>query len=154
LATGGGIGGFAFGEWLKPDPRSATFIGSGAAWGTLSASMFGISVQGRHQDWKDSASVAGLIGYNLGIAATGALTVFHTPSFQSQKWMWAGYLIGAAAGCIVFPFYLFVDNPVVKHGLIGPALGGLAGTALAGAFTWNMQDAPGTVAEEWKPPVD
>ena len=29
-ATGGGIGGFAFGEWLNPDPRGLAFISSGA----------------------------------------------------------------------------------------------------------------------------
>lgn len=152
LATGGGVGGFAFGEWLKPDPRSSTFIGSGAAWGTLSAGMFGIAVQGRHDDWKDGASIAGIIGYNLGIAGAGAITAFHTPSFQSQKWMWLGYLGGAAAGCLVFPFYIGSDSSA-KHGFIGPALGGLAGTAVAGALTWNMQDA-GFNPVAWKPPVD
>jgi hypothetical protein len=153
LATAGGVGGFAFGEWLKPDPRSMTFIGSGAAWGALSGSMFGIAVQGRHDDWKDGSSVAGLIGYNVGLAGAGAISIFHTPSFQSQKYMWLGYLAGAAAGCLVFPFYLFVDDPVAKRGLIGPSLGGLAGTAVAGALTWNLKDADQT-AKNWTPPVD
>ena len=153
MATGGGIGGWAFGEWLRPDPRSMTFIGSGAAWGALSGSMFGIAVQGRHDDWKDGSSVAGLIGYNVGMVGGGALSILHTPSFNSQKYMWLGYGLGALAGCIVFPLYLFVDDPVVKRGLIGPSLGGLAGTAIAGALTWNMQDDDGTrPTAEWEPP--
>ena len=156
MATGGGIGGWAFGEWLRPDPRSMTFIGSGAAWGALSGSMFGIAVQGRDADWKDGSSVAGLIGYNVGMVGGGAISIVHTPSFNSQKYMWLGYGLGALAGCLVFPFYLFVDDPVVKRGLIGPSIGGLAGTALAGALTWNMRDDDGThpTQAEWEPPFD
>jgi hypothetical protein len=153
LATVGGVGGFAFGEWLRPDPRSMLFIGSGAAWGALSGSMFGIAVQGRHDDWKDGSSIAGLIGYNALLAGAGAISVFHTPSLQSQKYMWLGYLAGAAAGCLVFPFYLFVDHPNVKGGFLGPSLGGIAGAAIGGALTWNSKD-PGDVAKTWSPPVD
>lgn len=155
MATGGGIGGWAFGEWLRPDPRSMTFIGSGAAWGALSGSMFGIAVQGRHDDWKDGSSLAGLIGYNVGMVGGGAISILHTPSYNSQKYMWLGYGLGALAGCIVFPFYLFVDDPVVKRGLIGPSIGGLAGAALAGAFTWDMKDSDGGPTRgAYEPPFD
>lgn len=153
LATAGGIGGFAFGEWLKPDPRSMTFIGSGAGWGTLSGSLIGISVQDRHDDWKDGSSIAGLIGFNVAMVGAGAISVFHTPSFRSQKWMWLGYLAGAVAGSLVFPFYAFQDNPNLKRGLIGPAIGSFAGAGLAGALTWDMRD-PGDVQAKFTPPVD
>jgi hypothetical protein len=153
MATVGGVGGWAFGEWLRPDPRSMTFIGSGAAWGALSGSMFGIAVQGRHADWKDGSSLAGLIGYNVGLVGAGAISIAHTPSFKSQKYMWLGYTVGALAGCLVFPFYLFVDDPVVKRGLIGPAIGGLAGAGLAGALTFNMKDE-GQTARTFKAPFD
>lgn len=160
LATGGGVGGWAFGEWFRPDPRSLTFIGSAAGWGALSGSMLGIAAQGRHDDWKDGSSIAGLIGYNVGIVGGGAISILHTPSYNSQKWMWAGYGLGALAGCIVFPFYLFVDDPVVKRGLIGPALGGLAGAGLAGALTWQLRDDDGSLPtpagakREFKAPFD
>ncbi|MBX3227797.1 MAG: hypothetical protein KIT84_15680 [Labilithrix sp.] len=154
LATGGGVGGFAFGEWLHPDPRNMLFIGSGAGWGAVSGSLFGIAVQGRHDDWKDGSSLAGLIGYNVGLVGAGAISVFHTPSLQSQKYMWLGYGAGLLAGCLVFPFYLFVDDPVVKRGFIGPSLGGAAGAAVAGALTWNMRDAGDVQAKQWTPPVD
>jgi hypothetical protein len=156
MATAGGVGGWAFGEWLRPDPRSLTFIGSSAAWGAISGSLIGIAAQGRHDDWKDGSSVAGLIGYNVGIVGGGAISIIHTPSYNSQKWIWAGYGLGALAGCLVFPFYLFVDDPVVKRGFIGPAIGGLAGAGLAGALTWNMVDSDGTRPQPtvYKPPFN
>jgi hypothetical protein len=144
MASAGGVGGWAFGEWLRPDPRSLTFIGSSAGWGALSGSMLGIAVQGRDDDWKDGSSVAGLIGYNVGIVGGGAISLLHTPSYNSQKYMWLGYGLGALAGCIIFPFYLFQEDPVVKRWLIGPAIGGLAGAGLAGAFTWDMKDDDGS----------
>jgi hypothetical protein len=137
MATGGGIGGWAFGEWVRPDPRSMSFILSTAGWGALSGTAFGTAVSGR--DWKDGASVGGLITYNVGIVAGGAITLIHTPSYNSQKYMWLGYGLGALAGCLVFPFYLFTDSDA-KTGFIGPALGSLAGVGIAGAFTFDMKD--------------
>ena len=75
--------------------------------------------------------------------------------------MWAGYGVGAFAGCFVFPFYLFVDDADAKRGFIGPSLGGLAGAALMGAFNYDLKDpedaprAPGAAkTERWKPPFD
>ena len=56
--------------------------------------MIGIAASGK--DWKDGASVAGLIGYNVGILGAGAISLAHTPSWQSQKYMWLGYLAGGA----------------------------------------------------------
>ena len=151
MATGGGVGGWAFGEWLRPDPRSASFILSGAGWGSLSGAMLGIAVSGK--DWKDGASVAGLIGYNVGFLGAGGITIAHTASYESQKWMWAGYGLGAGAGCLVFIPYLFSSDDA-KHGFIGPALGGLAGMALAGVFTWNTQDTPAHAGMKFKPPFN
>jgi hypothetical protein len=95
LATVGGVGGFAFGEWLRPDPRSLGFISSGAGWGAIAGTLFGAGLGSG--DWKDGASIAGLVGYNLGILATGALSVVYVPSWQTQKWMWVGFAGGTAA---------------------------------------------------------
>lgn len=156
MATGGGVGGWAFGEWIRPDPRSMGFIASTSGWGAISGTLLGVAVSGR--DWKDGASVAGLIGYNVGILGGGALSIIHTPSWRAQQYMWAGYGVGALAGCLVFPFYLFVDDADAKRGFIGPSLGGLAGAALMGAFNYDLkdpEDAPRTAkTERWKPPVD
>jgi hypothetical protein len=153
MATGGAVGGWAFGEWLRPDPRSMGFIASTSAWGAISGSLLGVAVSGK--DWKDGASVAGLIGYNAGILGGGALSIIHTPSWRAQQYMWLGYGLGTLAGCLVFPFYLFVEDADAKRGFIGPALGGVAGAAIAGAFNYDLkdpEDVPRT--QRWKPPFD
>jgi hypothetical protein len=155
FATGGGVGGWAFGEWIRPDPRSMGFIVSTSGWGAISGTFLGIAVSGA--DWKDGASVAGLIGYNIGLVGGGALSIIHTPSWRAQQWMWGGYGLGVLAGCLVFPFYLFSDADA-KHGFIGPALGGLAGAGIAGAFNYDLKDPADTPAprtsKSWKPPFD
>jgi len=151
FATAGGVGGWAFGEWIRPDPRSMGLIAGGAAWGTLSGVGIGIAASGK--DWKDGAAIAGLIGYNVGFLGAGALSIAHTPSWESQKYMWLGYGLGALAGCIVFPFYLFSDADA-KGGFIGPAVGGLAGVGLAGALTYNLKDPEDRRGESFKPPFD
>jgi hypothetical protein len=137
MSSAGGLGGYAFGEWLRPDPRSLAFIASGATWGAVSGALFGAGVVGG--DWKDGSAVWGLVGYNAGIVATGALSTVYTPSYNATKWMWIGYAGGTAAGFLVYPFYLFSDSPV-RHGLVANALGGLAGIGIAAAFTARMSD--------------
>ena len=148
-ATGGGLGGYVFGEWLRPDVRTLTFITSGAGWGAASGLMFGAGVQ--PGDWKDGGSVGGFVGMNLGIAATGALSLVYTPSYNAQKWMWIGYAAGTAAGCIVYPFYLASDASP-QHGLIANALGGLAGVGLAAIFAGQMSDDDPSSKKAFNPP--
>ena len=150
LATAGGIGGYAFGEWLHPDPRSLGFIASGSGWGALSGAMLGAGASGGGGAWKDGAMIGGLIGYNAGILAAGALSVAYVPSWQTQKYMWIGYAAGTAATSIVYAFYLFSDADP-KHGLIANSLGGLAGVAVAAALTANMTDDDGG-KQAWVPP--
>jgi hypothetical protein len=165
FATGGGIGGYAFGEWLRPDSRSLTFIASGGAWGAIAGTEFGAALGGSGAtcqlpnppcaSWADGASIVGLIGYNVGLAATGALSIKYTPSWRTQAWMWGGFLIGTAASSIVYFGYIgSSDNP--RHGLIANSLGGLAGAGLAGALTANWKDDNGTnnAAQQgsWTPP--
>jgi hypothetical protein len=150
LATAGGIGGYAFGEWLHPDPRSLGFIASGSGWGALSGAMLGAGASGGGGAWKDGAMIGGLIGYNAGILAAGALSVAYVPSWQTQKYMWIGYAAGTAATSIVYAFYLFSDADP-KHGLIANSLGGLAGVAIAAALTANMTDDDGG-KQAWVPP--
>jgi hypothetical protein len=146
-ATGGGLGGYAFGEWFQPDPRSLGFIASGAGWGAITGILFGAGVVGG--DWKDGAAVWGFAGYNAGILATGALSTVYTPSWQSLKYMWLGDLIGTLATTPVYLFYIGSDADP-RHGLIANAVGGLAGIGLAAALTANMTDGPGTAS--WAPP--
>jgi hypothetical protein len=153
FATGGGVGGWAFGELVRPDPRNVGFIVGGSGWGAGSGIMLGIAVSGK--DWKDGAAVAGLIGYNAGIVGAGAISLVHTASWESQKYMWIGYGLGMLAGCLVFPLYLFSDADA-KHGFIGPSLGGLVGLGIAGAMTWDLKDPSDMQphAKVFKPPFD
>ncbi|MDP9150699.1 MAG: hypothetical protein M3O36_12275 [Myxococcota bacterium] len=146
-ATAGGIGGYAFGEWFQPDPRSLALITSGAGWGAISGVLFGAGVVGG--DWKDGAAVWGFAGYNAGILATGAVSTVYVPSWQTIKYMWLGDLLGTLATTPVYLFYIG-SSADPRHGLIANAFGGLAGIALAAALTANMTDTPGTAA--WVPP--
>ena len=156
-ATGGGVGGYFFGEWLRPDPRKLSFIASGAGWGSISGALFGAGITPRRlnqpdADWKDTTAVTGFIGYNLGIAATGALATMYTPSYEMQKYMWLGFAGGTAAGSVVYIFYAFSDAPP-WHGLIANAAGGLAGMGLAGILAANMSDdSPPPPAQPGMPP--
>jgi hypothetical protein len=136
-ATGGGVGGYFFGEYARPDLHSLAFISSGSGWGLISGALFGIGISGRR--WGDWATVSGMIGYNVGLLGTGAISLWRSPSYQTLKWMWVGYGAGTLAGALVFPFYLFSDSDP-KRGFVAPALGGIAGAAVAGVLTSGMID--------------
>jgi hypothetical protein len=150
-ATIGGAGGWAFGEWFNPDPRALGFIASGAAWGTLTGIGLGIGFGDSGSNAGDGAAIGGFIGYNAGILATGALSTVYTPSWQTQKYMWLGYLFGALATTPVYLFYIGnADN--IRHGLIANAAGGLAGVGIAAALTSGMSDDDQKHAKAWQPP--
>jgi hypothetical protein len=145
-ATGGGLGGYAFGEWFQPDPRSLGFIASGAGWGAITGILFGSGVVSG--DWKDGAAVWGFAGYNAGILATGVLSTVYVPSWQTIKYMWLGDLLGTLATTPVYLFYIG-SSADPRHGLIANAVGGLAGIGLAAALTANMTDSS---TASWLPP--
>jgi hypothetical protein len=147
-ATGGGVGGWAFGEWLHPDPRHLVFISSGAAWGALAGAQLGAGGASQSSFMGNGAAIAGFSLYNGGILATGILSTVYTPSYESLKYMWIGDAIGTLAGTPVFLFYL--GGGQAQHGLIATSLTGLAGLGVAAALTANLQDPAGSSA--WKPP--
>jgi hypothetical protein len=146
-ATAGGIGGYAFGEWLQPDPRSLAFIASGAGWGSMAGVLLGSGVVAADGDWANGAAVGGFVAYNAGIAATGILSAVYTPSWETLKYMWVGDLLGTVATTPVYLFY--IGGGDVRHGMIANAVGGLAGLAVAAALTGNMTD---TSTSSWVPP--
>jgi len=153
VSTLGGMGGYAFGEWLRPDPRALGFISGGAGWGAIAGTLLGAGIS--TGDGASGAAVGGLVGYNVGILATGALSLYYVPSWRSQKYMWAGFVGGTAAASVVYIFYLF-SNADPRHGLIANAVGGLAGLGLASALTANMTDDDATMnavrTGVWTPP--
>jgi hypothetical protein len=146
-ATAGGVGGYLFGEWFRPDPRSLGLIGSGAGFGSIFGVLFGSGVVGG--DWKQGAAVWGFAGYNVGILATGILSTQYVPSAVSLKYMWLGELAGILATTPVYLFYIGSSSDP-RHGLIANALGGLAGVGVAAVLTAKWKD-PGN-AEAWTPP--
>jgi hypothetical protein len=164
MSTVGGIGGYLYGEWFKPDPKGLSFIVSGAGWGAMSGLLIGAGAQSptwaggadqyndnnitAAQSFGDGASVGGLIGYNAGILAAGALNIAgYTPSWRTQRAMWLGWLLGTAAGSLVYLGY--IGQPDCHHGLIANGIGGLAGVGIAAALTANEQDTAST----WVPPI-
>jgi hypothetical protein len=147
-ATGGGIGGFAFGEFAHPDPRGLAFISSGAGWGTLFGGMLGAGMASDVKYSGNGAAIGGFISYNAGIAATGLIGIGYTPSWETLKYMWLGDVLGTVATAPVYLFY--VGGGQAQHGLIANAIGGLAGLGIAALLTANLQDPPSTGA--WTPP--
>jgi hypothetical protein len=141
--TGGAVGGYFFGDWLRPDPRSASFIASGAAMGTLSFLQIGVGVGKTGRDYFDAGSVMATIGYAAGTVGTAALSAVWTPSLQTQKWMWIGYGTGTVAGALVFPFYLATsgDPDRASRGFVATGLAGLAGASVAAVLAADLKDA-------------
>ena len=139
-ATAGALGGYAFGEWLRPKPANLTFLASGTAWGSLSGAAIGIGAATSSDDAVRGAMVGGLVGYGAGLVTAGVLTPLYRPSYYSQKWMWLGYGAGVAVTSLVYFAYLAVPNADPRRGLIANGLGGLAGAALAAVFTFDEAD--------------
>lgn len=146
-ATAGGVGGYLFGEYMRPDPRTLAFIASGAGFGTAFGVLFGSGVASG--DWKNGAAGWGFAGYNVGILATALLSTQYTPSWRTLKWMWIGDLLGTLATTPVYLFYIG-SSADPRHGLIANALGGAAGLALATVLTMNWKDP--VTADGWTPP--
>ncbi len=145
-ATVGGIGGYFFGDYYRPDPRNLSFIASGSGMGAIAGMAFGAGSTPRRTDGttaqaSDYVAVGGFVGFNSGMLATGALSIAGvTPSYQTQKYMWVGFGAGAAVTSVVYIFYLFGDRPEVWHGLIANGLGAIAGAALGGIMSADLKD--------------
>ncbi len=148
-STLGGIGGYAFGEAVRPDPRKIALVASGAGWGALMGSTFGGGAA--NSDGNSVAQgmlVGNLIGINVGLAATGVLAaVGYDPSWQALKYMWLGSGIGlVATSIIIYPIYLASQktdtqgNSLANHGMVANSFGMLAGVVIAGILTRDLKD--------------
>jgi len=175
----GGIGGYAFGEAVRPDPRKIALIASGAGWGALMGSTFGGGVA--NSDGNSVAQgmlVGNLVGINVGVLTTGVLAaVGYDPSWQSLKYMWLGAGIGLlGTSAIIYPIYLATGQqdqtmncgedpspsnpagnrhgcPLVNHGMVANSFGMLAGVVIAGILTRDLKDPePVPVPENTAPP--
>ena len=152
-ATGGGAAGALFGELVRPNPRSMGLITAGATFGAISGTAIGAGVGGK--DWKDAGSIAGLVGYNVGIVGAGALSLVWTPTWQTQKYMWIGYGAGAAASMLIYVPYIFIDDGQPRRGLVANgvvALAGAGGGALLGVLLDGDDGQSAHNGEDFKPP--
>ncbi len=156
-STVGGVGGYFFGEFAQPDPRSMGFISSGAGWGAIVGTLFGAGVtvscssSNPYCVW-DGASVGALVMTNVGIVATAAASLGgYVPSVQTLKWQWVGFGAGLVLTSPIYLVYAFTDdNP--KHGLIANAIGGLAGITLATIISYDKKADTADKKSSWTPP--
>ncbi|HET9958050.1 MAG TPA: hypothetical protein VFQ61_26315 [Polyangiaceae bacterium] len=147
-ATLGGVGGAALGYLQRPSPRSSVLMTSSVAWGSAIGAMFGYGSTGAGVGYgrgNDRAAWGGLIGYNVGLVATAALSTVYIPTTLSLEWMWAGAGIGFAASLPVYLFYIGDGGPPGKRGLLfsGTATTlGIVGGALLTAESRESAAAP------------
>jgi len=111
---------------------------SGAFWGTAVGSMFTYGTTSGSRDWgqsNDKTSVGGLVGYNVGMVAAGALGVATVPTATQVGWMWAGAGIGSALSLPIFLFYMDDGGPPARRGFIFMGTATTLGIIAGGLFS-------------------
>jgi hypothetical protein len=159
-STGGAILGYATAVSMEPSPKTSLLLGSSVAWGTVIGSMFGYGGSAAGSDFgeaNDSASLGGLIGYNVGLAGAAALSTVWVPSYYSLEWMWIGFGAGAAVSLPVFLLYAGGDHDA-RRGLIFMGTASILGVGAGGILTMDSKDSaqstgPGLFGESEPPKV-
>ena len=151
----GGAGGYAMAYYQEPSPKTSLFVGSSVVWGSVVGSMIGYGSTKKGLDFgeaNDGASIGGLVGYNVALGATAAISMAYVPSYESIGWMWIGGGIGAAAGLPIYLAYAGSDKPA-KRGLIFQGITTALGIGAAGIFTSGMTDSYGSTDAPDRPQV-
>ncbi|HEX2870849.1 MAG TPA: hypothetical protein VHP33_06325 [Polyangiaceae bacterium] len=146
-STLGAVGGVALGYLQGPSPKSSLLMSSSVLWGTAVGSMFGYGATSANQGYglsNDGASLGGLIGFNVGLAAAAGLSTVYIPTYKSLGAMWLGAGIGFAASLPVYLFYLRDDGPPAKRGLIFSGVTTTLGIGAGALFTINSEDSAST----------
>jgi hypothetical protein len=142
-ATAGGIAGYAAGYYLEPSPKSSVLMTSSVLWGSTIGALYGYGASEAGVGYglaNDSAGLGGLIGYNVGLAASAALSMVYVPSWDQLAWMWLGGGIGAAVSLPIFLFYAGEDGPPAKRGFLFTATTTTLGIAAGGIFGSDEMD--------------
>jgi hypothetical protein len=147
-ATLGGLGGFAFGEAVRPNPRKIALVASGAGWGAMMGAFIGGgAANSDSSSIGQGALVGNLLGINVGLAATGILAAAgYDPSWNALKYMWMGAGIGLVATSPIYLIYVASSskdaggNSLANHGMVANSLGMLAGIVIAGIVTRDLKD--------------
>jgi hypothetical protein len=155
-ATVGGVGGYLVGEFAEPSPKLSGFVLSGATWGTLIGASFGYGVSPAgvgYGESNDYGAVGGLVGLNVGMLATAALSMAFVPTWKQIAGMWTGAGIGAAVSLPVFLFYAGDSTPPAKRGLVFSGTAILLGIGAGAVFaSGGSDDEASTVDPEESEP--
>lgn len=136
-STIGGVAGYAAGELQQPSPNISAFASSGVVWGTLAGSMIGLGASRQGAPFRESndwMARGGLIGFNVGLAATAGLSTLFVPSMPQLSWMWIGGGVGAVVSLPVYLFYIGDAAPDAKRGLLFTATAMSLGIVAGGVF--------------------
>jgi hypothetical protein len=142
-STLGGIGGYAVGVLQEPSPNISAFATSGVVWGSLIGSAIGLGSTAEDAGFSsadDWMARGGWIGFNVGLAATMALSTAFVPSADQLTWMWLGGGIGAIVSLPVYLFYVGDDTPPAKRGLLFSATATTLGIIAGGVFGPEVGD--------------
>ena len=138
----GGGAGYLAARHLKPSPKTSMFIASATTWGALLGSEFGAGASsGPWGEANDTISLGGLIGFNVGLAASLGVSAAFIPSWDQIKWMWYGLGLGQLASFPVYIFYAGSDHDP-RGGLVVQGIAGAIGIG-AGALI-GKADGPAT----------
>jgi hypothetical protein len=147
-STGGAVLGYATAYTMEPSPKTSLLLGSSVAWGTVVGSMFGYGGSAAGSEFgeaNDSASLGGLIGYNVGLVGAAALSTVWVPSYYSLQWMWIGFGAGAAVSLPVFLLYAGGDHDA-RRGLIFMGTASILGLGAGGILTMDSRDSASTAS--------
>ncbi len=143
-STLGAAGGIALGYLQEPSPKSSLLMSSSVLWGSAVGTMFGYGASAAGQGYglsNDAASLGGLIGFNVGLAASAGLSTVYIPSYKSLGAMWLGAGIGFAASLPIYLFYAGDGGPPAKRGLIFSGTTTTLGLAAGALFTHGSSDS-------------
>ncbi len=143
-STLGAAGGLALGYLQSPSPKSSLFLSSSVLWGTAVGSMFGYGATAAGQGYgasNDGAALGGLIGLNIGLAASAGLSTVYIPSYKSLGAMWLGAGIGLAASLPIYLLYARDGGPPAKRGLIFSGVATTLGIGAGALFTFGSEDS-------------
>jgi hypothetical protein len=149
-STLGAAGGLALGYLQAPSPKSSLLMSSSVVWGTAIGSMFGYGATSAGQGYgksNDGAALGGLIGFNVGLAASAGLSTVYIPSYKSLGGMWLGAGLGFAASLPIYLLYARDGGPPAKRGLIFSGVATTLGIGAGAVFTWDSQDSASRDAE-------
>jgi hypothetical protein len=136
-SSAGAVAGYAVGVLQEPSPNISAFATSGVVWGSLIGSAIGLGASAEGLAFSranDAMGRGGLIGFNVGLVATMALSTAFVPSIDQLSWMWLGGGIGALVSLPVYLLYLGDGGPPAKRGLLFTATATTLGIVAGGVF--------------------